>query len=103
MATTFAAVCFAWVFFRAPDFATSRAVFRQLVFERGQFSSADTGFVLAAFAVMLIIDGLARSRVLSPRLLFQRPALAGALVSLTIVGVALFSGGAPRPFVYFQF
>ncbi len=103
MATTFAAVCFAWVFFRAPDFATSRAVLRQLALERGRFSSADTGFVLAAFAVMVVIDGLARSRVLSPRLLLDRPALSGALVSLTVLGVALFSGGAPRPFVYFQF
>ncbi len=103
VAATFGAVCFAWVFFRAPDFTTSRAVLRQLFFERGEWSMPDTLFVLGAFVVMLAIDGLARSRVLAPRLLTERPALAGALVSLTVVGVALFSGGAPRPFVYFQF
>ncbi|MEZ5227697.1 MAG: MBOAT family protein [Acidimicrobiales bacterium] len=103
VAATFAAVCFAWVFFRAPDFATSRAVLRQLALEPGAWSPADTTFVFGAFVVMLAIDGLARTRVLAPRLLWERPAVAGVLVSLTVVAVALFSGGAPRPFVYFQF
>ncbi len=103
IATTFAAVCFAWVFFRAPDFDTSLAILRQVALGRGQWSLADTTFVLGAFAVTLTIDGLARSRVLAPHMLTSRPAMAGALVSLSVVGIALFSGGAPRPFVYFQF
>jgi D-alanyl-lipoteichoic acid acyltransferase DltB (MBOAT superfamily) len=101
--STFLAVCAIWVFFRAPDFEMSLRVFRAMLFQDGASSAGDLLLVSLAFATMVGIDIAARADWPSLRLVERRPEVAGALVSLALVSVLVFSGGLPRPFVYFQF
>lgn len=100
---TLALVCGAWIFFRAPDFATSLAVLRGLFIQRGFTSWPDIVLVLVIAAVAVALDLAARQNLFSFRLLTRQPALSGGLVMLGLLGVLVFSGGTPRPFVYFQF
>ncbi len=103
IAVTFALVCFAWVFFRAATFKDAIYVLRGMAGQAGAWSGPDLILVVCAFVAMVGIDLVARARVLDPALLVRRPALAGFLVTSALLGIALFSGGVPRPFVYFQF
>ncbi len=103
IAGTFVLVCGAWVFFRAEDLTTSVRVFKAMLYQTGAASGADLVLVLLAFATMVVIDLAARMEWPSLAAVQRRPELAGALVSAAILGVVLFSGGSPRPFVYFQF
>lgn len=101
--TTFGLVSLVWIFFRAPDFETSRQVFSGLAFQDGLVGTKDAALVAMAFMTMVLIDLTARARLLSPAFLRLQPALSGAMVAMALVGVLVFSGGSPRPFVYFQF
>ncbi|NNF55494.1 MAG: MBOAT family protein [Acidimicrobiales bacterium] len=100
---TFMLVCAVWVFFRAEDLGASVKVFRAMAFQSGVSSGADLMLVAAAFATMVCIDVAARLDWITIAAVRRRPEIAGALVSAAVVGVVLFSGGSPRPFVYFQF
>ena len=100
---TFGAVSVIWIFFRAEDFSASADVFRGLAFQNGELVMSDAAVVLWAFATMVVIDLAARAQLFSPGLLKRQPATSGLLVGLALAGIVLFSGGSPRPFVYFQF
>lgn len=103
VALTFTLVSLVWVFFRAQDFATSRAVFEGLALQPGLIATKDLVVVSSAFITMVIVDLVARSGGLSLALVQRRPAPSGALVGAAVLAIVLLSGGAPRPFVYFQF
>ncbi len=103
MTTTFCVVASTWIFFRAPDFTTSAQIFRGLAAQSGAWVPSEVVLVgLAAFA-MFVTDFVARSGRLNLELLVRRPALSGALTTAALAAIILFSGEAPRPFVYFQF
>lgn len=103
IATTFCLVAGTWIFFRAPDFATSAQIFRGLAFQSGAWMPAELIVVTIAAIAMFATDYSARTGRLHPGLLSQRPALCGALTTAALAAIVLFSGEAPRPFVYFQF
>lgn len=100
---TFVAVSVVWIFFRAEDLAASASVFRALALQSGEIAKSDAVVVLWAFLTMIVVDLAARAQLLSPSLLKRQPATSGLLVGLALAGIVLFSGGSPRPFVYFQF
>lgn len=103
MATTFVAVSLTWVFFRSPDFATSAQFFRSLVRLEGEWSQSEVLLVSLAALSTLGLDLVTRHGRLSPAMVSRQPMTAGVLTGLAIAAVVLFSGGDPRPFVYFQF
>jgi D-alanyl-lipoteichoic acid acyltransferase DltB (MBOAT superfamily) len=103
VATTFALVCAAWIFFRAADFGAAAAVYRALALQPGRTSLADVALVAVTFAVTVAVDVAARRDLVGVDTVSRRPAGVGSLVGLGLVGIVLFSGGTPRPFVYFQF
>ena len=100
---TFGVVSLTWIFFRAADFATSADVVRALAFQSGFTDRGDLLLVALALVAMVAIDVATRFDLVSPALLRQRPSMAGAMVSTALLSLLLFSGGVPRPFVYFQF
>lgn len=100
---TFTSVSLVWIFFRAADFESSRDVFTALFFQAGDFATQDALVVLVAFVTMIALDLAVRAQLFSPALIKRQPASSGALVALAFVGILVFSGGSPRPFVYFQF
>ncbi len=103
VALTFATVAAVWIFFRAEDFSVSAAVFRGLWFQSGELLAGDAIVVLWAFVTMIVVDSGARAQLFSPTVLRRQPATSGIVVGLALAGILLFSGGVPRPFVYFQF
>lgn len=100
---TFGVVSMTWIFFRAADFGTAADVFRGLAFQSGFTDRGDLFLVVLTFIAMVGIDVMTRFSLATPALLRQRPTLAGAMVSTALLSLVLFSGGVPRPFVYFQF
>lgn len=101
---TFHLVCLAWIFFRAVSFDQAWAVLSGILALRG--GSLDVNDVLlvgiaAAFTVAL---DMGQRRSGRQTVVLQLPALTrGALYGLAAAGVLVFSGGAPVPFIYFQF
>lgn len=100
---TSGAVFVAWVFFRAPDLATALDVFQAMAFQSGAQATGDLLLVAVFLVAMVAIDLFARKGAITGRVVLTRPALSGSLVAASLVAITLFSGGAPRPFVYFQF
>ncbi len=100
---TFGVVSITWIFFRAADFGTAADVFRALAFQSGFTDRGDLLLVALTLIAMVGVDVTTRFDLVSPALLRQRPSLTGAMVSTALLSLLLFSGGVPRPFVYFQF
>ncbi len=124
---TFGLFCTGAVFFRSNSFNDAIMVFRRVV------TFAPTGFVppggqlvfLSAVLVLVIdlwtrqrrIEAIERTQTRAqlgtiasrPQAIIEsltgglRPATAGLLLGVLVLGVILFSGGAPTPFIYFQF
>ncbi len=101
---TFHATCLAWVFFRAASITEAFDVLGAIA--REPFSGLEPGpaaLVLGAALATVGLDlvvrrdgdeaGIVRSKVLTQ----------GAAMAAMTVGLIVFSGGAPVPFVYFQF
>lgn len=102
---TFAGWCAVFVLFRAPTFGVAVDYYRGLVSLRpGVANTEETLIVLAAAAVLLLIDLVQRRAGDDVAGFFawptpRRAATAGAAA----VGLVLFSGATPVPFIYFQF
>lgn len=98
---TFALTCLAWVFFRAATFADATEVLRRIVtMADGSFVSGDALLVLGVLVIVVLIDIAQRARAERA----PRPTPQWALgMAAACFGVLLFSGGAPEPFIYFQF
>lgn len=129
---TFAVVCLAWVFFRAPDVGSAFTVVgRILTLAPGDTLWSASLWVGLAAVVIVASDLIERRAQVRPSVpapgaragsdasapahasgptdgpvaaLFRRhPAPLGALVGVCLVAVLITSGGAPVPFIYFQF
>jgi D-alanyl-lipoteichoic acid acyltransferase DltB (MBOAT superfamily) len=100
---TFALVCFAWIFFRAPTASDAFDVIRAI----GQFNlTANVDKVelvpimVGAVLALDIVNRLRRVNGWRPE---RHVVLAGAGAGLAIALVLIYSGREPVPFVYFQF
>lgn len=103
-ALTMAAAFFAWIFFRAQTFEISSRMVSGLVDLRlDGVMWGEWALLGAAVATVAVHDRWRRGRFDAPAVLAARPAVAGALAGLMLVAFVVQSGGAPEPFVYFQF
>lgn len=101
---TFHLVCLAWIFFRAASFHQAWAVLSGILSFRG--GSVDVGdILLVALGAMFTLSlDLAQRRTGRQSVVLQLPALArGVAYGVAVAGLLVFSGGAPVPFIYFQF
>lgn len=101
---TFHATCLAWVFFRAGSITEALDVLGAIV--AGPLSGLATGpmaLVAGAALATLGLDLVVRRDGDEAGLLRSRVVVQGAALSAMTVGLIVFSGGAPVPFVYFQF
>ena len=103
---TFTFVTALWVFFRANTIGDAFSFFRNMA--NGPFGSvpgpwkADLLTVGLFAALVLAMDLVDRRReVLRP--LQWSPVVQGALVGAALMGILVWSGAAPVPFIYFQF
>jgi D-alanyl-lipoteichoic acid acyltransferase DltB (MBOAT superfamily) len=128
IAGTFALFCFGAIFFRARSLDVASTVIRRIVSMSANAAATPNGawFVLVAAVAVLMLDLWARRRriraIETTRVRARlgttatpeeavvesltgdlSPVTAGALVGVLVLGVILFSGGAPTPFIYFQF
>ncbi len=92
-----------WVFFRAETFGDAAEVFAALGRFDGVLVSWASMHVLVIGSVALAIDLVARRGGPAMVTVRSRPELIGALAAVAAVLIVVFSGGTPRPFVYFQF
>lgn len=124
---TFGLFCFGAIFFRAPSFHDGLAVARHLLTLKGGLAAptgAELVFVMLGFVILLDlaerrarIAGIestqtrARLGTIANRgeaayesIIRTLPSVsAGVLVGVLAIGIVLFSGGAPVPFIYFKF
>ena len=101
---TFALVCFAWVFFRAADLGQALHVLGGLVDLSGTAPTAGEYLLVAAWATaVVLIDRYQRAQLHPLPGLLGHPVRTGLLAAAAVVGVIIFSGGAPVKFIYFQF
>jgi len=101
---TFHLVCLAWIFFRAVSFSQAWAVLTGIFsFRGGSIGVNDVLLVALAGVITLALD-LAQRRSGQQSVVLQLPPLArGAVYGLAFAGLLVYSGGAPVPFIYFQF
>jgi D-alanyl-lipoteichoic acid acyltransferase DltB (MBOAT superfamily) len=101
---TFALVAFAWIFFRSLSLSEAVNVIGGFVRFDGEGVGWSAVVLVAAMTLAALAIDLGQRRLTDPlRLLADRPVRSGALVGAAIVAVIVFSGGAPVPFIYFQF
>jgi D-alanyl-lipoteichoic acid acyltransferase DltB (MBOAT superfamily) len=102
---TFHVVVVFWVFFRAGNIGNALTYLGNIVqLQRASGIDWDDVLVVAiAMAVTLVID-IGQRRARDDKVLLQlRPTTRGLVVGAIAVGILLFSGGTPVPFIYFQF
>ncbi len=100
----FHATCFAWVFFRAEGIDQAVDVLQAIA--SGPLTGLDAGavaIVAGAAVTTYLLDRVVRTHGDEAGLVRSAPALQGAALGAATVGLVVFSGGAPVPFVYFQF
>jgi hypothetical protein len=124
---TFVLFCIGVVFFRAASFGDAIIIGKRIAAMSNGSAPAPEGAALIPLAALavLILDLLARKRRIEAIEATQlparlgsvaypaeavheslttkmRPTTAGIVLGVLIVGIVLFSGGAPKPFIYFQ-
>ncbi len=102
---TFNLICFAWIFFRAESFGQAADVIAGIATLRGgEFPLLGfLNFFLPGLIIIVFLDRLQMRTASEAGIPSLRPTFQGALYALGAVLVLLASGGAPVPFVYFQF
>ena len=104
IALNFQAVCFAWIFFRAASFDQAFRYIKGIVTVRGGAVPFDlTVLTLGLGAVVLGIDLAQRNFRDETVVISWRPAVRGLVYACLALGIVVFSGGTPVPFIYFQF
>ena len=101
---TFHLVCFAWIFFRASDFANAWDVIGGLLTLRaGPIDGGDVALLVAASIAVFALD-LAQRRTGEHSVVLHLPAIPrGVVYGAAAVAILVFSGGTPVPFIYFRF
>lgn len=100
---TFALVCFAWIFFRAPTASDAFDVIRAIARFDLTADVDKVGLVPIMVLAVLVLDVMSRLRHSTGWRPEKRVVLAGAGAGLAVVLLLIFSGREPVPFVYFQF
>jgi D-alanyl-lipoteichoic acid acyltransferase DltB (MBOAT superfamily) len=101
---TFVLVCVAWVFFRSGSFDQALEVLRAFVRPTGIAPSMTDVALVGSAAVLVLGIDLAQRAITHPlTAIVRRPARTGVLAGAAVVAIVVFSGGAPVPFIYFQF
>jgi alginate O-acetyltransferase complex protein AlgI len=124
---TFALFCIGAVFFRAPSFHDAWTVLGRIAsLKDGLAAPENAELVPIMLAIVFALDVVERRRRIAaiegtrtPARLGgvatveeaayesvvhgMSPVAGGVVVSLMVFGIAVFSGGAPQPFIYFQF
>lgn len=101
---TFHVVCFAWIFFRAPDLATSLLVLDKLGELLSNLSSLDRVNTLLLGLIILLLLHVAGNRYGLKRRIGEGPLWlhSGVIVGALVV-LYLFAPSQATPFLYFQF
>jgi D-alanyl-lipoteichoic acid acyltransferase DltB (MBOAT superfamily) len=101
---TFHVVCVGWVFFRAPSFSAALDYLKGIARLRPGSVDSNALAVIAFVAVAaLLIDIVQRRANDEGPILTWSPVARGLLIGTLVVAIVAFSGGAPTPFIYFQF
>jgi alginate O-acetyltransferase complex protein AlgI len=106
-AVMFVGVCFAWVFFRAPDFATAFTVVRAMVGASGVhagslLSQLDMGLAVLTVGALLAVQWRYRDVPL-PEVFTSVPWWASASAMTAMLVALVTATGVDRAFIYFQF
>ena len=103
---TFGLVAFAWIFFRADSAASAFEVIEAIVtFRSGEVVTGDVVLVVLMSGLVLALDLLQRrvAGTLSATPSGPVPVpLVGVGLAMAMLGILVFSGGTPQPFIYFQ-
>jgi D-alanyl-lipoteichoic acid acyltransferase DltB (MBOAT superfamily) len=102
---TFNIVCFAWVFFRAPNVGRAMDVFKSLLTNWGQPSPLVSGLLILTLVLMLASQFVPERSVRSLQATFSRLPLAAQGVTLAGCFLLIDALGPTgvAPFIYFQF
>lgn len=106
---TFHLVGFAWIFFRADGIGQAWDYVMGLarVGDLAGPGELTVGATAALVAIMMIasfsLDWVDRNRARFQPLAVWRPLPLGIAAGLMVIGLLVFGGGAPEPFIYFQF
>jgi alginate O-acetyltransferase complex protein AlgI len=101
---TFHAVCFAWIFFRANSFAQAFDYILGLLTMRGGPVPSDlVVLVFGLGAAAFLIDLAQRNFRNETVVITWAPVARGLVYAALSLGIVVFSGGTPVPFIYFQF
>ena len=101
---TFALVCVGWVLFRAVSLDQALEVLGGIAGLRPGPLDVDAVVSLAVLGGAAIALDVAQRRTASEVPVLRWPAVpAGAVAGAAVVALVVFSGGAPVPFIYFQF
>jgi alginate O-acetyltransferase complex protein AlgI len=104
-AFTLLVVVWAWVWFRAPDFATAASIHGAMLGQQqtpAPVLSTEAWIALASFGVLVLAHLLTRSFDLRAAL-GRAPAVALGLLWALLLAAIVLSPGAGRAFIYFQF
>jgi alginate O-acetyltransferase complex protein AlgI len=97
-------VTLTWVPFRADSLGSAATYVGGILRgQAGAWSAADVATVALLGGLLVAIDLGQRAQAARPEPLVRRPLAAGAILGLAAVGLLVFSGGTPEPFIYFQF
>ena len=102
---TFALVNLAWLFFRAETFESAIDMLTAIItLQQGDLPLGFFATILVLGSLTIAIDLWQRSQLktATPRRRMS-PELAGSVIAASFVGILVFSGGTPQPFIYFQF
>ena len=100
---TLALVVLAWVWVRAPDFATGCDIFHKLFsFDAATAIGADQKFALAAFAALVATHWLMRGRDVQQVIQRVPAPILGIVLGIALAMIVL-SPGDNHAFIYFQF
>jgi len=101
---TFQLVCFAWIFFRAEDFATSKAIIVKIAQLPAEPVLAGVeGYQAVLLSMLLVLHWAGERWHIRERLFFAKPVAWGLTAACMLVSLLIWSPSESAPFIYFQF
>jgi alginate O-acetyltransferase complex protein AlgI len=101
---TFQLVCFAWIFFRADDFETSKLIISKIAHLATEPLLAGVEIYQVVLLSLLLVAHWAGARLrLRERLCTAKPLAWGVIAACLLVSVLIWTPSESSPFIYFQF
>lgn len=100
---TFHLVCFAWIFFRAHEFAQGRAMLANLAQRPPAFDPAAHGGLALLVTALFLLQQAGAWLDYKGRIAASQGPLFALVLAAAILAVAWFAPGESAPFIYFQF